>query len=301
MKINGETQLATQQKTKSLSEVFMDTARKYGGALPKGKTPEDLTRIAMTAIAKTPKLGTCTHSSFMCALITASQLGLEVNTPLGQAYLIPYNKKNSAPLCNFQLGYQGILDLAYRTGKYKRIKAVVVYEGEEFEFEYGIPGKLWHKPGKPTKPVYVYALYELTNGGSDYEVWTWAKVIEHGKKYSQSYASGPWVTDTEGMAKKTVLLALLKYAPKSIDIATATEADGKSIELKQVFSGNAEDVVPVYEMPDEESEEHEEQPPAAKQDAQPAGKKMRQEPTDEELAAEMAQYQSQNFAPEFDM
>ena len=82
-------------------------------ALPTVLTPERFTRIALSALNNTPTLQQCTPISFLAALMNAAQLGLEPNTPLGQAYLIPYKNKGKLE-CQFQIGYKGMIDLAYR-------------------------------------------------------------------------------------------------------------------------------------------------------------------------------------------
>ena len=75
-------------------------------ALPAVITPERFTRIALSALNNTPALQQCTPMSFLAALMNAAQLGLEPNTPLGQAYLIPYKNKGTME-CQFQIGYKG--------------------------------------------------------------------------------------------------------------------------------------------------------------------------------------------------
>jgi recombination protein RecT len=173
-------------------------------------------------------------------VLTGLQLGLEINTPLGQCYIIPYKRE-----VTFQLGYQGLLELAYRSNKYKRIDAEVVYKGDEFKYEYGLDAYLKHKPcGVRENPQYVYALYELTNGGKAFKVWTWKAVMKHAEEYSQSYgsASSPWkskhLETVEAMAKKTLLISALKYAPKSVEIAQAITADESGVQAKIVEDGS---------------------------------------------------------------
>lgn len=96
-------------------------------ALPAILTPERFTRMALSAVNNTPELANCTPMSFIAALMNAAQLGLEPNTPLGQAYLIPYKNKGTLE-CQFQLGYKGLIDLAYRTGQIQIIQAQAVRE-----------------------------------------------------------------------------------------------------------------------------------------------------------------------------
>ena len=206
-------------------------------ALPKTLEPERFTRIVLTAISSNPKLQECTPQSFLGAMMQAAQLGLEPNTPLGQAYLIPYGRD-----CSFILGYQGLLTLAYRTGEYKDIYAHVVYENDEFEYELGLEPKLVHKPAMVDrgKPIAYYAVYHLKNGGYGMAVMSYDDMVKHRNQYSK--ASGkqtPWVTSLDSMALKTVLKKVLKYAPKTIEFAEADAADGsiKRVEEKDVVAG----------------------------------------------------------------
>lgn len=206
-------------------------------ALPKTLEPERFTRIVLTAISSNPKLQECTPQSFLGAMMQAAQLGLEPNTPLGQAYLIPYGRD-----CSFILGYQGLLTLAYRTGEYKDIYAHVVYENDEFEYELGLEPKLVHKPAMVDrgKPIAYYAVYHLKNGGYGMAVMSYDDMVKHRNQYSK--ASGkqtPWVTSFDSMALKTVLKKVLKYAPKTIEFAEADAADGsiKRVEEKDVVAG----------------------------------------------------------------
>ncbi|CAM5244876.1 hypothetical protein LSPH24S_06379 [Lysinibacillus sphaericus] len=100
-----------------------------------------IARIALTAVRATPKLLECDQMSFLAALMQSAQLGVEPNTGLGQAYLIPYGKQ-----VQFQLGYKGLIDLAVRSGQYKAIYAHEVYKEDEFSFAYGLHKDLVHVP-----------------------------------------------------------------------------------------------------------------------------------------------------------
>ena len=78
-------------------------------ALPSVITPERFTRIVLSALSTNPKLAQTTPQSFLAAMMTAAQLGVEPNAPLGQAYLIPYfNSRTRCSECQFQLGYKGM-------------------------------------------------------------------------------------------------------------------------------------------------------------------------------------------------
>ena len=242
---NANTKLANTNANKqpTLRQWVEKISGQIKNALPSNITPERMVRIAMTAITKDPKLAESTPESFMGALLTSAQLGLECNTPLGQAFLIPYrNNKKGVTETQFQMGYQGLIDLCYRTGQYKKIVARVVYEGDDFDYSYGLEEKLVHRPKEQSdNPVYVYALYELKNGASAFEVMSWEAVMKHAQKYSQSVKgsySSPWQTDPISMAIKTVLKKLLKYAPKAVEVAEAVNGDSAIIKTNIVPGAN---------------------------------------------------------------
>lgn len=197
-------------------------------ALPAVLTPKRFTRMALSAINNTPELANCTPMSFIAALMNAAQLGVEPNTPLGQAYLIPYKNKGTME-CQFQLGYKGLIDLAYRTGQIQIIQAQVVREFDFFEYQYGLDSRLVHKPGEGERGevTYIYGLFKLSNGGYGFEVSNKAEMDAFAARYSKSFGSkySPWTEDYESMAKKTVIKRALKYAPVSSDFQKALSMD----------------------------------------------------------------------------
>lgn len=229
--------------TKKKSNTMRDYIKMYEGeiarALPSVLTPERFSRMVMTAITQTPKLAECTPQSFIGAMLTAAQLGLEPNTPLGQAYLIPYGGK-----CQFQLGYKGLIDLAHRSGEMQSIEARVVYENDVFEYELGLEPKLIHKPAAMNrgKAIWYYAIYHLKNGGYAFEVMSREDVEQHARKYSKSFGNGPWQTEFDEMAKKTVLKKLLKYAPLKADFVRGVVADEKVNDVS--FEDNDVQIIP---------------------------------------------------------
>lgn len=153
-------------------------------ALPSVITPERFTRMALSAINNTPKLKECSQMSFLAALMNAAQLGLEPNTPLGQAYLIPYKNKGKLE-CQFQIGYKGMIDLVYRNEQVQTIQSQIVYEYDDFEYELGLDSRLSHRPGMKERGemVFVYALFKLRNGGYGFEVMNRQEVFVNAEKY----------------------------------------------------------------------------------------------------------------------
>jgi len=212
----------------ALKSVLMTMKPQIEMAIPKHLDPDRMLRIAMTAISTNPRLAQCSPESFLGALMSATQLGLEPNTPTGQAYLIPYrNNKKGCYECQYQTGYKGLLDLAYRSKEFKTIYAKSVDEADEFSYSFGLNPDLIHKPAskKTGKAIAFYAVYQTVNGGYNFEVMTRDEIIAHGKQYSKSYSSGPWQSNFDEMAKKTVLKKLLKTAPMSTDLRNAHSID----------------------------------------------------------------------------
>lgn len=198
-------------------------------ALPSVITPERFIRITLSAMSTNPKLAECSPKSFLGAMMTAAQLGLEPNTPLGQAYLIPFwNGKSKTLECQFQLGYKGLMDLAYRSGEVKIIQAHVVYANDEFEYSLGLEPVLKHRPAQKDRgePTHVYAMFRTKDDGYGFTVMSMEEVRAHAARYSKSFGNGPWQTNFEEMAKKTVLKRVLKYAPLKSDFIRGVSCDG---------------------------------------------------------------------------
>ena len=232
-----------QKKTmKDYVQQMLD-AGELAKALPSVITPERFTRIVLSALSSTPELNNCTRESFLGAMMTSAQLGLEPNTPMGQAYLIPYNnRRKGVTEAQFQLGYRGMIDLAYRSGV-KSIQAHEVHENDHFEYTYGLNPKLDHKPALTNRGdvIAYYAVFETAEGGTGYEVMSREDIVKHAKQYSKSFGSGPWQTDFDAMAKKTVLKRVLKYAPLKTDFARAVVSDESVREIDQDATADAMD------------------------------------------------------------
>lgn len=213
---------------KTMQQYVQQMQGEIAKALPSVMTPERFTRITLSALSTNPQLAQTTQNSFLGAMMTAAQLGMEPNTPLGQAYLIPFRNKGILE-CQFQLGYKGLIDLAYRSGEVTTIQAQVVYENDEFEYALGLEPQLKHIPAMSNRgePIYFYAVFKTKDGGFGFEVMSVEDVKLHAQKYSKSFngAYSPWKTNFEEMAKKTVLKKVLKYAPMKTDFARGLSAD----------------------------------------------------------------------------
>jgi recombination protein RecT len=211
------TAIAKQEAPKTIKSWITTMKPEIEKALPSVITPERFTRMALTAVSSNENLAKCTPKSFMASLMNAAQLGLEPNTPLGQAYIIPFKNKGVLE-ASFQIGYRGLIELAHRSGEFKMIDAHEVYENDTFEYAYGLEPVLKHIPklnGRGDVIAY-YGVFTLKNGGHGFIVMSKEDIQEHANTFSQSVKQGkrsPWDTNFDEMAKKTVLKKVLKYAP----------------------------------------------------------------------------------------
>lgn len=219
---------AAKAEKKTMQAYIKAMAPAIQKALPSVITPERFTRMVLSALSATPKLAECSPQSFLAAMMTAAQLGVEPNTALGQAYLLPYRNHGQME-CQFQLGYKGLIDLAYRSGEVSVIQAHTVYENDVFEYELGMDPKLRHVPAKADRgeAVAYYAMFKTKDGGYGFEVMSVDDVQRHAQRYSKSYGSGssPWRSNFDEMAKKTVLKRALKYAPLKSDFVRGVAQD----------------------------------------------------------------------------
>ena len=187
-----------------------------------GKKSAGFLSSLLTLVNNNNLLQKANPTSVLAAAATAASLDLPVNPSLGLAWIVPYG--NGA---QFQLGYRGAIALAMRSGQMKSIVMTEVYEGEckcwnrfteTFEFGERVSDNI----------IGYYARFETVNGFVKATFWTKEEVLKHAKRFSKSFNRGPWQTDFDAMAKKTVLLSIIKtYAPMSIEMQSAFESDGK--------------------------------------------------------------------------
>lgn len=223
--------------------------------LPKHMSGERMYQLAISTVNQTPQLAECSTMSVLSCLMKCSALGLEPSAVdgLGRAYILPYRNKGQMT-ATFLIGYKGMLDLARRSGEIKDISARAVFDGDEFEYEFGLDEKLRHKPTsrehKPgEKPTHVYMVAHFKDGGHYIDVMTYEEV-EAIRKRSKAKDNGPWVTDYTAMAKKTVIRRAFPYLPVSVEAQQAAAAD----ETTPDYSGILAPIIP-------------ESDPAAPQDA----------------------------------
>lgn len=183
---------------------------------------KQFTASLLSVVNNNSLLAKADSNSIMTAAMKAAVLNLPIEPSLGFAYIVPY--KNQA---QFQIGYRGLIQLAIRSGQVKNINAGVIYASQFVSYD-PIFEELKLDLTKPaTGDVAGYfASLELTNGFRKMTYWTLEQVTAHGKRFSKTFTSGPWKTDFDAMAQKTLLKDLIsKYAPLSTDMQEAVVAD----------------------------------------------------------------------------
>lgn len=161
----------------------------------------------LSCVSQSDKLRECDPGSILTAAFKAAVLNLPVDPNIGQAWIIPYGGK-----AQFQMGYRGYIQLAYRTSQYQAINVTEVYEGEQI-VEDRLTGTVklnGHRSGDKVEGFVAY--FKLINGFEKYLYMTVEQVHAHAKRYSKSYSfrDSAWQTHFNDMGKKTVLSALLR-------------------------------------------------------------------------------------------
>ncbi len=240
--------LQKQNQPTSLQTMIEKSAKELARALPDHMKPERLVRIALTCIRTTPELAKCTPESFLGALFTSAQLGVE---PIaGRAWLLPFNNSRKKPdgtwhtvkEVQFILGYKGVVDLFFRHEKTISLSWGVRHEKDTWRMELGSNAQLIHAPADADRGAVVgyWVMAYLRNGGQPFHYMTKEECLEHGKKHSKTYNkkteswydSSPWVKDEEAMCLKTVLTQGAKIWPISIELQRALDADESARDIR---------------------------------------------------------------------
>lgn len=208
-----------------------------------------------SAVSNNPALQECDASTILSAGLLGEGLNLSPSPQLGQYYLVPFNdNKNGRKVAQFQLGYKGYIQLALRSGQYRKLNVVAIKEGElkrfdplDEEIEVQLIEDDEAREAAPT--IGYYAMFEYMNGFKKAMYWSKAKMEAHAKKYSKGYAAKKgytfWEKDFDGMAFKTMLRQLIsKWGIMSIEMQTAIDGD-----MAVIHEGNRKEYV---ELTDDE-------------------------------------------------
>lgn len=235
---NKMTRPQTDLKKLINSQSMMDQFRR---ALPRHLSADRFTRIAITALTRTPKLQQCTPESLMKCLLDLSATGLE---PDGRrAHLIPYGNE-----CTLIIDYKGLVELIRRSGEVVSLRAETVCEFDEFDWINGVVTHKvdWRRPRGEVQAVYAEA--KMKDGEVQTAVMT-IEEVEAIRSRSRAGQNGPWKTDWAEMAKKTAVRRLSKMLPLSSEVNQSITVDDTQFDPQDRI-GSVE--VDAEEMPDAE-------------------------------------------------
>lgn len=244
------------QKMGLTAYLTQDAVKRQINSVVGGKNDTRFISSIVSAVQTTPALQECTNPSILSAALLGEALNLSPSPQLGQFYMVPFdNKKKGCKEAQFQLGYKGYVQLAIRSGYYKRLNVLAIKEGElirydplDEEIEVSLIEDDIVREETPTAGY--YAMFEYENGFKKTMYWTKRKMLAHAEKYSYAFAknggakslelleqgkipekemwkySSFWFKDFDGMALKTMLRQLIsKWGIMSIDLQTALDKD----------------------------------------------------------------------------
>lgn len=237
-------QLAKRPAPPKTLKDFLDqpsTRAKLAEVATSAMRPDDLTRLALMAASRQPEIAKCAPHTVLRALMDAAALGIKPGGLMGRGYLVP-RKRNwkdasgkwqSELECHFDPGWRGLIDIARRSGKIKRIEAHPVYEGDRFLVTFGNHPTLVHEPDLDSEDRgevrAAYAIAEFHDGSTQTEVLTKSDIIKI--RNSSAAKGGPWNDWFDEMARKSAVRRLCKYLPfdplleRALEAATDTEAE----------------------------------------------------------------------------
>ena len=224
-----------------------------------GGNAQRFTSAIISAVTVNQELQKCTNQSILSGALLGESLKLSPSPQLGQYYLVPFNDRQKGKVAQFQLGYKGYIQLAVRSGYYRKLNVVAIKEGELIKFNpltEEIDVRLIEDEDirENTPTIGYYAMFEYTNGFRKAIYWSKARMENHAKKYSAGYSRDLqrgtqytfWSKDFDAMAYKTMLRQLIsKWGIMSIDMQNAVESDMAVIneDGSKDYVDNAENII----------------------------------------------------------
>lgn len=230
---NGSTQMVQRSGARSVGDMILARKESFEAVLPKHLTVDRFLKVALASLTRTPDLAKCKPETLIMALAACSELGLEPNSPLGHAYLIPYGTD-----CQLVIGFKGLLALARRSGEIASVDVAVVHARDVFSYQRGDNPRIHHEPfvpkyddtGKavgstdPGATIAAYMIAHLKDGSIQREVMYRHEIdaVRNGSKMKNGV---PWSKHYDEMARKTVFRRGWKWLPQSTEMAKALEVD----------------------------------------------------------------------------
>jgi len=227
------------QKTSLSAYLSQDAVKNKINEVVGGKDGQRFISAIVSATNNNTALQECHQGSIVSAALLGEALKLSPSPQLGHYYLVPFNDKEKGKVAQFQLGYKGYIQLAIRSGQYKKLNVLAIKEGELVHFnplDEEIKINLienWDER-ESLETIGYYAMFELVNGFKKAIYWSKKQMQNHAVKYSQGYKRDLekgtswtfWSKDFDGMAYKTMLRQLIsKWGIMSIEMQTAFDGD----------------------------------------------------------------------------
>lgn len=250
--------LAKKNQKASLSAYLTnDAVKNQINSIVGGKNGQRFIASIVSAVQATPALKECDNGSIVSSALLGESLKLSPSPQLGHYYMVPFNdSKRGCKVATFQLGYKGYIQLAIRSGMYKKINVVAIKEGELVRFdplneEIEVNLIQDEEERENANTIGYYAMFEYTNGFRKAIYWSKAKMEAHALKYSKGYKAKKgytfWEKDFDAMAFKTMLRQLIsKWGIMSIDMQTAIDSD-----MAVINEDGSRDYVDNYEETEE--------------------------------------------------
>ena len=230
----------TQKQTFS-AFLSTDAMKKKINEMVGGEKGQQFITAIISAVSTNPQLAECDHSTILSAALVGQALNLSPSPQLGQYYMVPFNdNKRGCKVAQFQIGYKGYIQLAIRSGYYKKLNVLAIKEGELVKYDAlneDIEVKLIEDEEAREKAPTIgyYAMFEYLNGFRKTLYWTKKHMEAHAEKYSMGYKAHKgytfWEKDFDGMAYKTMLRQLIsKWGIMSVDMQKAMESDMAEIK-----------------------------------------------------------------------
>lgn len=244
MEVKNSLVKANQKQTFS-AFLAQDAMKKKINEMVGGEKGQQFVTSIISAVSTNPQLAECDNASIVSAALLGQALNLSPSPQLGQFYMVPFNKTIKNPdgtsyqikVAQFQIGYKGYIQLAIRSGQYKKLNVLAIKEGELIKYDpldEDIEVKLIENEEEREKAETIgyYAMFEYLNGFRKTIYWSKQKMEAHALKYSMGYRAKKgytfWEKDFDGMAYKTMLRQLIsKWGIMSIDLTMqkALESD----------------------------------------------------------------------------
>ena len=296
MAVNNSLVQKQNQKLGITAYLTQDAVKRQINSVIGGKDGQRFISAIVSAVNTNPTLQECTNQSILSGALLGESLKLSPSPQLGHYYLVPFNDRNKGKVAQFQLGYKGYIQLAIRSGQYKKLNVMAIKEGELEYFDplnedikINLMIEDWDAREKAPTIGY-YAFFELVNGFRKAIYWSKTQMEAHALKYSMGYKAKKgytfWEKDFDAMAYKTMLRQLIsKWGIMSIDLQSAFDADMAVINddgTKDYVENAPEDVI-------EQETPQMEQP-------QPAEQSQQQEILDGQMQFEVPQEAPNNAA-----